>query len=178
MKQHGPKIMEGPSPPRGPGRTLPLALGHLGHARAAARAHLIPHHVARLHRHQTQVPLERVQGRLRQQLGRGPPQLRAAQHQVLLPVQAVEAAHEDTAVNEGHAEEAAEEAVGALARLDAVHQAFDHLLLAYGAVSFASEAGPLSGNHFLTLTEGLDNIYALGRKTLLEGQQDIRFELV
>ena len=51
------------------------------------------------------------------------------------------------------------------------------LLLAYGNVSFASKAGPLSGNHFLTLTEGLENIYSLGRKTLLEGQQDIRFEL-
>src|SRR5262249_15273168 len=51
------------------------------------------------------------------------------------------------------------------------------LLLAYGKVSFASKAGPLSGNHFLTLTEGHGNLYALGRKTLLEGQQDIRFEL-
>ena len=51
------------------------------------------------------------------------------------------------------------------------------LLLAYGCVSFASKAGPLSGNHFLTLTEGLENLYALGRKTLLDGQQDIRFEL-
>ncbi|MCK0195368.1 DUF3830 family protein [Ancylobacter sp. 6x-1] len=51
------------------------------------------------------------------------------------------------------------------------------LLLAYGNVAFASKAGALSGNHFLTLTEGLENIYALGRKTLLEGQQDITFEL-
>jgi len=52
------------------------------------------------------------------------------------------------------------------------------LLIAYGRVSFASKAGPLSGNHFLTLTEGLENLYGLGRKTLLEGQQDIRFELI
>jgi uncharacterized protein DUF3830 len=51
------------------------------------------------------------------------------------------------------------------------------LLLAYGDVSFASKAGPLSGNHFLTLSEGLENIYALGRKTLWEGAQDIRFEI-
>ena len=51
------------------------------------------------------------------------------------------------------------------------------LLLAYGPVSFASKAGPLSGNHFLTLAEGLENLHTLGRKTLLEGQQDIRFEL-
>jgi len=51
------------------------------------------------------------------------------------------------------------------------------LLIAYGPVAFASKAGPLSGNHFLTLTEGLENIHPLGRKTLLEGQQDIRFEV-
>jgi hypothetical protein len=53
----------------------------------------------------------------------------------------------------------------------------DGALLAYGNVSFASKAGPLSGNDFLTLTEGLENIYALGRKTLLERRQDIWFEL-
>jgi hypothetical protein len=51
------------------------------------------------------------------------------------------------------------------------------ILLAYGNVSFASKAGPLSGNHFLTITEGLENIYALGRKTLWEGAQDIRYAL-
>jgi hypothetical protein len=34
------------------------------------------------------------------------------------------------------------------------------LLLACGNVSFASKAGPLSGNHFLTLTEGLEIIVA------------------
>lgn len=51
------------------------------------------------------------------------------------------------------------------------------LLIAYGPVSFASKAGPLSGNHFITLTEGLENLQALGRKTLLEGAQDIRFEI-
>ena len=50
------------------------------------------------------------------------------------------------------------------------------ILLAYGYVNFASKAGQLSGNHFMTLTEGLDNLYALGRKTLYEGAQDIVFE--
>ncbi|QCK87337.1 DUF3830 family protein [Phreatobacter aquaticus] len=50
------------------------------------------------------------------------------------------------------------------------------ILLAYGGVQFASKAGQLSGNHFLTLTTGLENLYALGRKVLLEGAQDIRFE--
>jgi hypothetical protein len=52
------------------------------------------------------------------------------------------------------------------------------ILLAYGNVNFASKAGQLSGNHFLTITEGLENIYALGRKVLWEGAQDIRYELV
>ena len=51
------------------------------------------------------------------------------------------------------------------------------LLIAYGPVAFSSKAGPLSGNHFLTLTEGLENIHPLGRKTLLKGVQDIVFEM-
>lgn len=51
------------------------------------------------------------------------------------------------------------------------------ILLAYGYVNFASKAGQLSGNHFLTLTSGLENLYTLGRKVLIEGQQDIRFDL-
>ncbi|MGF1651333.1 MAG: DUF3830 family protein [Hyphomicrobiaceae bacterium] len=51
------------------------------------------------------------------------------------------------------------------------------ILLAYGNVNFASRAGQLSGNHFLTLTSGLENLYTLGRKTLWEGAQDIKIEL-
>ncbi len=51
------------------------------------------------------------------------------------------------------------------------------ILLAYGPVQFASKAGQLSGNHFLTLTSGLENVHPLGRKTLYEGAQDIRFDL-
>lgn len=50
------------------------------------------------------------------------------------------------------------------------------ILLAYGNVNFASKAGQLSGNHFLTLTSGLETLYTLGRKTLWEGAQPIRFE--
>lgn len=50
------------------------------------------------------------------------------------------------------------------------------ILLAYGGVQFASKAGQLSGNHFLSITSGLENIYALGRKTLWEGAQPILFE--
>ena len=52
------------------------------------------------------------------------------------------------------------------------------ILLAYGYVNFASKAGQLSGNHFITLTEGLANLATLGRKTLWEGAQDIRFEAI
>jgi hypothetical protein len=50
------------------------------------------------------------------------------------------------------------------------------ILLAYGYVNFASKAGQLSGNHFITLTSGLENLYKLGRKVLIDGQQDIRFD--
>lgn len=51
------------------------------------------------------------------------------------------------------------------------------ILLAYGAVSFASKAGPLAGNHFLTIIDNLDQIYPLGRKVLYGGVQDITFAL-
>ena len=45
------------------------------------------------------------------------------------------------------------------------------------AMPFVSKAGQLSGNHFLTLTSGLENLAELGRLALWEGAQDIRFEL-
>jgi len=51
------------------------------------------------------------------------------------------------------------------------------ILLAYGAVNFASKAGQLSGNHFMTLTTGIENLQSLGRKTLWEGAQDVRIAL-
>lgn len=52
------------------------------------------------------------------------------------------------------------------------------ILLAYGGVHFASKMGQLAGNHFITITEGLENLYTLGRTVLWEGAQPIRFELV
>jgi hypothetical protein len=52
------------------------------------------------------------------------------------------------------------------------------ILMAYGNVNFASKAGQLSGNHFITLTKGLENIYTLGRKVLWEGAQSIRIEAI
>jgi hypothetical protein len=51
------------------------------------------------------------------------------------------------------------------------------ILLAYGGVRFASKLGQLAGNHFLTITEGLDQLADLGRMTLWEGAQDIAFSL-
>ncbi|MEM6496189.1 MAG: DUF3830 family protein, partial [Pseudomonadota bacterium] len=50
------------------------------------------------------------------------------------------------------------------------------ILLSYGNVSFASKAGQLSGNHFITLTDGLDQLATLGKVTLWEGAQDVRIE--
>ena len=50
------------------------------------------------------------------------------------------------------------------------------ILLAYGGVHFASKMGQLAGNHFVTLTSGLENLPALGKLTLWEGAQDVLFE--
>jgi hypothetical protein len=49
------------------------------------------------------------------------------------------------------------------------------ILLAYGGVRFASKMGQLAGNHFITLTSGLENLPELGRRALWSGAQDIRF---
>jgi len=51
------------------------------------------------------------------------------------------------------------------------------ILLAYGGVDFSSKMGQLAGNHFITLTEGLENLPALGKLVLWQGAQAIRFEL-
>lgn len=50
------------------------------------------------------------------------------------------------------------------------------ILLAYGSVCFASKAGQLAGNHFLSITEGLENLMPLGELVLWHGAQDISFE--
>ena len=52
------------------------------------------------------------------------------------------------------------------------------ILLAYGGVHFASKMGQLAGNHFITLTSGLENLYTLGRTVLYEGAQKVRIEEV
>jgi len=52
------------------------------------------------------------------------------------------------------------------------------LLIAYGACSFASKVGPLAGNHFLTVVDGVDTLRQLGRRVLWEGAQEVSFEFV
>jgi hypothetical protein len=49
------------------------------------------------------------------------------------------------------------------------------ILLAYGGVHFASKVGQLAGNHFLTITSGLENLPPLGKMTLWQGAQSIVF---
>lgn len=51
------------------------------------------------------------------------------------------------------------------------------ILLAYGGVSFASKMGQLAGNHFITLTSGLENLKTVGNLVLWEGAKDISIAL-
>lgn len=50
------------------------------------------------------------------------------------------------------------------------------ILLAYGGVHFASKMGQLAGNHFITLTSGLEYLPTFGKTVLWKGAQKIRFE--
>jgi hypothetical protein len=47
------------------------------------------------------------------------------------------------------------------------------ILFPYGHAAFKSKAGMLAGNHFATITEGLENLRELGRRVLWEGAQAI-----
>ena len=50
------------------------------------------------------------------------------------------------------------------------------ILLTYGSACFASKAGQLAGNHFLTIVEGIEQLAALGQLCLWQGAQEIIFE--
>jgi hypothetical protein len=50
------------------------------------------------------------------------------------------------------------------------------ILLAYGPVCFASKAGQLAGNHFLTIEAGGERVRELGRTVLYRGAHPIRFD--
>ena len=52
------------------------------------------------------------------------------------------------------------------------------ILLAYGACRFASRAGQLAGNPFLTIVGGLEKLRPLGELTLWHGAQDIEFAAI
>jgi hypothetical protein len=51
------------------------------------------------------------------------------------------------------------------------------ILLAYGGVRFASKVGQLAGNHFITVTDGVENLAKLGRMVLWEGAKEIEIGL-
>lgn len=50
------------------------------------------------------------------------------------------------------------------------------ILFTYGNAAFASTAGPLAGNHFLTITKGREQLQEFGRHILWNGALDIEFE--
>jgi uncharacterized protein DUF3830 len=49
------------------------------------------------------------------------------------------------------------------------------ILFPYGPTCFASKAGQLAGNHFLTIVEGAAQLSELGEKVLWEGAQPVAF---
>ena len=51
------------------------------------------------------------------------------------------------------------------------------ILFPYGSCQFASKVGVLAGNHFLTVTDSLEDLPALGKMVLWQGAQDITFTL-
>jgi len=50
------------------------------------------------------------------------------------------------------------------------------ILFPYGGTLFASKMGQLAGNHFITITSGLENLAPLGKMALWKGAQDIVIE--
>ena len=48
------------------------------------------------------------------------------------------------------------------------------ILLPYGRTNFASKAGQLAGNHFLTLISGTEHLKELGRLALWQGAQPLQ----
>ena len=49
------------------------------------------------------------------------------------------------------------------------------ILFAYGSCQFACKMGMLAGNHFLTVTEGGEQLAEFGKLVLWQGAQDITF---
>ena len=57
-------------------------------------------------------------------------------------------------------------------------QSETELLLVYGSCRFASKVGQLAGNHFLTITGGVEQLPELGRLVLWEGAQPLAVSLL
>ena len=51
------------------------------------------------------------------------------------------------------------------------------LIFAYGSCSFSSKVGQLAGNHFLTITSGMELLAELGRLVVWKGAQAIHIEV-
>ncbi|MFT5448179.1 MAG: hypothetical protein ACI9DC_003358 [Gammaproteobacteria bacterium] len=56
------------------------------------------------------------------------------------------------------------------------NESVTEILLSYGSAVFASKAGQLSGNHFITLTSGIERLRELGMTVLWKGAQNVRIE--
>ena len=52
------------------------------------------------------------------------------------------------------------------------------ILIPYGATVFGSKAGPLRGNHVMTIVEGVEHLTELGRRVQWEGAQPIHLVAV
>ena len=52
------------------------------------------------------------------------------------------------------------------------------IFIPYGHCAFSSKLGRLPGNHFLTTTEGMEQLPTLGEKVLWEGAQDIIIKII
>ena len=50
------------------------------------------------------------------------------------------------------------------------------LLIAYGRTHFASKAGSLAGNHFMTITSGLEQLPGIGKRVLWQSALPLRIE--
>ncbi|HEX5468735.1 MAG TPA: DUF3830 family protein [Gaiellaceae bacterium] len=50
------------------------------------------------------------------------------------------------------------------------------ILFPYGATCFASKMGQLAGNHFATIHGAREELAEVGRRVLMDGAQDIRFQ--
>ena len=52
------------------------------------------------------------------------------------------------------------------------------ILIPYGETAFASKAGPLRGNHVMTIVDGGEQLTELGRRVVWHGAQPIRLAVI